>query len=327
MDSNVPKYTNSHKFFPAPFVWESSMISVEKLVKQLLLSTLDSCHQRLDICFDRQFMAAILDKKIQILTPKYKQLGLAARRERYLFTVNSMPLGYGCPLGLFLAAYWQISLQETIDNLSQCLVLSASPTATSFQLAGEIDASGWLKFYLDSPTVADWLKQLRLWMAGNFSAATFTEYPLCPTPKNLFPVQYIHARCCSLLRSAERENLITLKQDRHPTRCQIAEPKAISWLNRENCLWLNESAEYELLRQLLMVADTWQKESEIDWLKTALRLSRATAIFQANCRFLGRVRVLEPQKAIARLGLLDLVRSWLYLILQKKLKAAAPTEL
>lgn len=324
MDSNVPKDTNSHKFFQAALVWESSMISIEKLVKQLLLSTLDSCHQELYLQFDRQFVAEILDRKIALLTPNFAQLRLAPERERYLFTIKLMPLGYSCPLGLLLAAYWQISLEETIDNLCQFLVFPAT-SALSLQLGGEITPSGWLNFYLDSSAMANWLERSRCWLAAIELPAT-VQYPLCQTSKNLFPVQYIYARCCSLLRLGARENLITLHRDWHSANCLIAEPEAISWLNRNNRLYLNKEAEYQILHQLLIVADAWQKKTNVDWFKIAWKLSRATAIFQANCRFLGNPKR-EPQKAIARLGLLDLVRSWLYLILQVKLKIASPMEL
>ena len=140
-------------------------------------------------------------------------------------------------------------------------------------------------------------------------------------------MQYIHARYCSLLRLGEREKLITLKDDDFlKVVWHLEQPKPISWLDEEQNLWLTQIAEYNLLRQLLLVTDSFAGESA-NWIKLAFSLSKMMTIFEAECRFLGEVKRKTPQKAIARLGLIALAQYWLQKILVEKLNIAAPTEL
>ncbi|MEL6929298.1 MAG: hypothetical protein AAFO95_11765 [Cyanobacteria bacterium J06600_6] len=67
--------------------------------------------------------------------------------------------------------------------------------------------------------------------------------------------------------------------------------------------------------------------SSLSWSQLALNLSEATAIFLADCRFLGGVKVQYPDLALARLGLIALVQLWLQKILVEKLNIAAPKSL
>ena len=77
-----------------------------------------------------------------------------------------------------------------------------------------------------------------------------------------------------------------------------------------------------------MVTDTFAIHGDDhDWIKIALALSRATAIFEAECRFFGEIQQQYPQKAIARLGLIAVVQYWLHRILLEKLHIMAATEL
>jgi DALR anticodon binding domain len=163
-----------------------------------------------------------------------------------------------------------------------------------------------------------------------WSQSNAINYPdaLEQTPGKLFPAQYIHARCCSLLGLGARENLITLSNDTQ----QIEQLESISWLDPEHQLWLTEMAEHDLLQQLLITSDSWLENTEVrnhlqHWSKLAFSLSQKTAIFLADCRFLGEVKQQYPQKAIARLGLIALVQFWLEKILVEKLRVEALREL
>jgi hypothetical protein len=248
------------------------------------------------------------------------------------------------------------------------LKLDQTDTEFSGQLITEIVPLGWCNFYLDSQFMADWLQRSLLdavlkdtpsdiahegnpqdrpkglapyvlkdtaphiasaaslfWSQGNA-----INYPdaLEQTPGKLFPAQYIHARCCSLLGLGARENLITLSNNVQ----QIEQLESISWLDPEHQLWLTEMAEHDLLRQLLITSDSWVENTKVrnhlkHWSKLALSLSQKTAIFLADCRFLGEVKQQYPQKAIARLGLIALVQFWLEKILVEKLGVGALREL
>ena len=326
MDSNVSKNTNSHKFFKVSLAIESPHISVKNALKKLLLSTLNLERQKFNVTLDPEFVAKSLDRKIKLSTCNDWQFSSAKKLEKTLFTSKLISLGYDCPLGLFLAASCQLSLPEIIDRLCLLFQLNNLSDRSSLELYLEIAATGWLNFYLDSQSLATWLEQSLLSIQTD--AISTSTIKLGSTPSNLFQVQYIHARCYSLLSLGERENLILLKGDRQSTGWQIEQPSSISWLDAEDNLWLSEPAEYDLLRQLLTVTDAQSECSDRpSWSKIALDLSRATAIFQTECRFLGEVKVRSPSKAIARLGLIALAQYWLEKILLEKLNLAAPKTL
>lgn len=329
MDSNVTKNTNSHKFFKVALDRKKPIVSVKNLVKQLLLSTLDSDRQKLNLTFDCESISAILDRKINLLNLSKQQLSLATKG--YPNSFDSLCLGYGCPLGLVLASCWQASPQVVTDNLRtlfQGRNLSAEEIDEPlWELYLEIVSSGWLNFYLDSESIAVWLERSLLSVQNiplRHSSAS-TELG----SGNLFQVQYIHARCYSLLRLGARAKLITLRSDRQLTGWQITSPQKISWLNSNRNLWTNEPAEYELLRQLLLVTDAWSTNpsDRPNWSKIALNFSRAVAMFQAECRFLGEIKARTPHRAIARLGLIALAQYWLEQILLAKLQLPAPKTL
>lgn len=337
MDSNVSKSTNSHNLSKIPLNQEKPTISVKYLLKQQLLSICDLYQQKFNVQIEPEFLVCLLEQKIALASSKIRQLSPRNNTSEMLSEIQSIPIVYSCPLGLCLASYLQISLSIVTDNLKELLSLKQNhPAAESkLRLHIEILSSGWLNCYLNSQTIVTWLEgSLSLLATKNnpiedqsLSTAAQVD-PLSKTPDDLFPALYIHARCCSLLRLAARENLIILQDDFEQLGWQLKHPQSISWLDREHNLWLTEASAYDLLCQLLMVTDAFASNSDHDnWFKIALSLSMTTAIFLVDCRFLGEVQKQYPQKAIARLGLIALVQYWLQRILREKLQVIAPTEL
>ena len=130
-----------------------------------------------------------------------------------------------------------------------------------------------------------------------------------------------------MLRLAAREKLIALANNFDRRGWQLIQPSSISWLDRRHHLWFDSQSEYNLLRQLSIVTDSQTINDRDRWCKLALNLSQITAIFLADCRFLGEIKEQYPEKAIARLGLIALTQYWLQKILTEKLNTLAPTTL
>ena len=324
MDSNVSKNTNSHKFFKIPLDRDKLTFSVGSLLTQLLLSILD--------LYEQKFVTTVVKNKV-VARLNNRPLSLEGDALAILSDLKLVPIKYGCPFGLLLASDWQTSPQAISDRLRQLLIERQNELSDKAKLRVylEVVSSGWLNFYLDSEFIACWLERSQLGIELNVRESNKSIYqklkPLSQTPVNLFQVQYVHARCCSLLRLGAREKLITLSNNQQYLGWQIEQPRSIPWLDRDNRLWLQGFAEHNLLHQLLTVTDCWDNREVTNWTKIALSLSQATAIFQGECRFLGEIKVKTPQKAIARLGLIALARYWLHQILCEKLQVAAPTTL
>lgn len=327
MDSNVSKNTNSHNFFKLRINQEKLGISVKNLLKQELRSILDLYQQKLKLKIEPKLVQNLLEVKISI-SPGKSSPTFRLNNSSHLSKEQFLPIIYACPLGLSLATNLQQSPQTIMEQLGYLLTSKDDSNLEQGQLLTEIVSLGWINFYLNAKLIADWLGRSLFWSQSNVideqQSTSRAIYTLDKTPPQLFPVQYIHARCCSLLRLAARENMITWSNNLK----QIQPSQSICWLDREHNLWFTEVAEHNLLQQLLIVSDAWLENTDVRrWSKLALSLSQNTATFLADCRFLGEVKQQYPQKAIARLGLIALVQFWLEKILVEKLRVAAPREL
>nr|WP_242022405.1 DALR anticodon-binding domain-containing protein [Trichocoleus sp. FACHB-90] len=145
-----------------------------------------------------------------------------------------------------------------------------------------------------------------------------------PNPQSLssFPIQYAHARCCSLLRLGEREGLIRLGVPA----LTVVEPDVIPWLN-EDSIRLVYPAERALIAQVLGLLDELDGWGQPDWVKLAIALSQTWESFYSECRIFGEVKTQTPHLAQARLGLVAATRSILRSLLQNRLFILAPVEL
>jgi hypothetical protein len=139
--------------------------------------------------------------------------------------------------------------------------------------------------------------------------------------------QHAHARCCSLLRLGMQEDLIQLAA--FPRGQSIVEP--LSWLDETVSIRFQHSSEHQLIRQICQTLDEISLVSNLSeperTLKQVGRLSQAFHRFYADCLIFNEVKLNNPALAQVRLGLVDLVRSLLYLLLEDGLGIPAPPEL
>jgi arginyl-tRNA synthetase len=170
-------------------------------------------------------------------------------------------------------------------------------------------------------------------------AVSFSPLPLCPSaplplvPNAQFAVQYAHARCCSLVLLAHREGLIKLTEpvpNISPAFWSVIVPNPMPWLNRDGTLQLNHPDERRLIDELIQAVDNIEcpdVSGFVKWEKVALNLSQAFEKFWSNCRIWGEVKIISPELAQARLGLLMATQSVLRFVLEENLGIFAPLEL
>ena len=276
MDGNVSNNTFSHKFFKLRFSNENTFISVQKFLNQRLCLILDLYLQSLTLTIDPRFLATALKPKIVVLEPSIEQISSDTKVENVLLTSQSARIIYKCSIALALANYLKIAPQTIAVNLIN--LLDFERENNSHKSAGnlniEITKSGWINFYLDSKSLASWLKRLFLLVQTTNTLDRDLRFicQLADTPANLFPVQYIHARCCSWLNLAAREGLIGFADnERENSPWQLSQPITISWLDAESnlfrtCLPKNQLTglnwQSNIARQLLfclLKAVFWEK--------------------------------------------------------------------
>ena len=236
---------------------------------------------------------------------------------------------YLSAIALKLTKVWQQPPPSIAAQLAESLAALCSP-----DFAVEVSPPSILQFELTDTGAAVWLQRLAQ------TALLVPKSQILPNPveaDRLFPIQYSHARCCSLLRMAHRDRLISIAHPDPPATPQIwslAAPNPIPWHNSSGQLRLVHPAERSLISQQFAVLDSLDpilgvsnREKPVNYLKIANSLSEAFQIFYSQCRIWGEVKTETPELAQARLGLVLATQSLLRFLLVNLLNAAAPLEL
>lgn len=236
---------------------------------------------------------------------------------------------YLSAIALQLTDRWQLSPLEIATQLTSHLQRDLEG------LRVEVMPSGMMQLEVADSTLASWLQTL----TQTSLPLPNSKYPLPPiqpplSDDSLFPLQYSHARCCSLLRMAHREGSIVLANpnpDRTPSLWQFLTPNPIPWVNPDRTLRFTQTAETHLISQLLVTADALYEPTAPrplpGWLKLANALSLAFQTFYDRCRLWGEVKIQTPELVQARFGLVAVTQSLLRSLLQDILKTVAPLEL
>jgi hypothetical protein len=151
-------------------------------------------------------------------------------------------------------------------------------------------------------------------------------------------VLYAHARCCSLLRLARDQKLISLNQN-----WQMPNPE---WLicdrdRIDNCattdriLIFELPVEHQLIHAFMDVldgisgdsAEPMLRERPQNWAKLALKLAQHWLEFDHYCQVFGDTKRQNPHLAIARCGLTAIARRYLQVLLEDYLGVTALVEL
>ena len=232
-------------------------------------------------------------------------------------------------LALQLSKYEKIPAMEIAEAIASHL---SAKSAGVFSI--QIVPPGWIHLKLADSVLAGWLQRLvegrgdkedkedkeelvTVLFSPHPSHPSHSPSPQSPLPNHLFPIQYAHARCSSLVRLGEREGLITSEG-------------AISWLNKQQELRFHHPSELCLLSELVQVVDELECSDSSDslkWKKLGLCLSQVFDNFWRDCRIWGEVKVNSPELAQARLGLIMATQSVLRILLEEKLGILALLEL
>lgn len=258
---------------------------------------------------------------------------------------NSTRVLYVSAIALKLANNWQQPPQAIAAQLVENL---QAPVNADFAI--EVAPSGMIEFELTDRALAVWLQRIPNLSVGRRQCLVPTEIYRSGTHSIdvesalsnsaegvLFPIQYSHARCCSLLRMANRDRLISIVESDRATTPQIwslIAPNPIPWLDENGRSRLVHPAEYNLISQLLAVLDSlaplieqYNDEKPVNYLKLASNLSATFQTFYSQCRMWGEVKIETPKLAQTRLGLVLATQSLLRFMLEDLLNAVAPLEL
>ncbi len=201
-----------------------------------------------------------------------------------------------------------------------------------------VTTTGIIQFEVGDRAIAAWLDHLIAntlplqWLPVTAPApvATGAAQPSVLDSPALFAVQHAHARCCSLLRLAQREQLIQLDHlDAPPDQWQLA--GRVSSFTAMAQPFDDHVADRRLIGQLVGAIDQLSDWSLPRTPRTVMRVAEAVAqAFQVyhSVHPLGRSRTTVRQTAaVEALGLVLATQRVLHILLQHGLSVGAATEL
>lgn len=243
---------------------------------------------------------------------------------------HTVPFVYGCAIAHHLATPSQPATLIAAQLASAMQAHSHQLNTRLPEIAVQATATGWIQFELGDRAIAAWLDLLldNALPAQLAIPLAATEPAVNLQASVIFDVQYAHARCCSLLRLAHREALMTLDRLDAPCDWRMTNPTSIPWLTSAGQLCLEHPADRDLLGHLVEALDCLADDSPRRMPRT---LRSAQAIAQAMQTF-HRVhplwcRGVDPTLVVAQLGLLMATQRILYRLLAEGLALDPVVEL
>ncbi|MBE9167269.1 anticodon-binding protein [Pleurocapsales cyanobacterium LEGE 06147] len=314
MDSKVSKNTFLHKFVKLHLA--QCDLAIVNLLQQQLVKTIDLYQQSKNLTLKKEKLTKLI-ANTTIVRDSSKQ--------------QPTEMVYRCAVALPLAHQFKLPPLEIAEELAQLLAIASyeSPTVPYLEFTVRVLSPGWIDLALSDRSLAIWLQilveEIQKGKGRRGDGKTGREGK---DEQNLLPLQYVHARCCSLLRLGHQESLIELKEVLFSeSSWQIVEPNPIPWLDLQGNFQLTHPSERRLLVQLFIVVDEFARLQQGNWRQLAQNLSEAMLAFTAECRIWGEVKQQKPQLARARLGIIALVQWYLQKLLQEKLSILAIAEL
>lgn len=232
---------------------------------------------------------------------------------------------YISSIGHQLAAKLQFTPLEICQNLhSQFRLVNIRP-GDCLEIDSWYTEAGYLYFQLTPYAVLQWLnyvQDLSIERTRDFHDST-------PSPSSASLALYAHARCCSLLKLAQTEKLISFND-----RWQITTP---DWLicdsnhreknsQTDRMLFFELPVEHQLIHALMDVLEGIYGDRHQNWAKLALNLAQNWLEFDRYCQVFGDTKRQNPRLAIARCGLTAISRRYLQVLLENYLGMTAPME-
>ncbi|NJR38246.1 MAG: hypothetical protein HC781_04565 [Leptolyngbyaceae cyanobacterium CSU_1_4] len=278
-------------------------------------------------------------------------------------TTNRTQISYVSAIALLLEKPWSQPAPEIAQKLIQTLVQTCelndsearfSPLQSVWKsFSFDVNSTGWMTLNLSDQGVAKWLETL-IYFFQNLtslspeinnwdknpqihlrdSTASSSTLSRITHGKNDFRnstdillAQHAHARCCSLLRLGMQQGLVQLAN--FPRGEGLVNP--LPWLGETAFLRCTHPSERQLIQQICLSLDEISLISNFSerprTLKQMSKLSQAFRCFYADCLIFNEVKMENLELAQVRLGLVDLVRLLLHLLLEDSLGILAPSEL
>ncbi len=247
----------------------------------------------------------------------------------------------------------QLAAKSSITPIEICQnIYTGMSSLTADQMLGkgycQLELSVWyneasyIYFQLPPKSIAIWLNYLHDWM-HDLPIDSLDRDVNHHAVESIDLAIYAHARCCSLLKLANAEKIVTID-----TNFQISTPAWLISLTAlehqptpaSSCIF-EHPAERRLIQTLMAALDViygdrrhWQSTDDQqqssklpkppNWTKLTIELAQSWLEFQRCCQIFGEIKHQNPRLAIARCGLTAISRRYLQLLIENYLGVDAP---
>jgi hypothetical protein len=270
--------------------------------------------------------------------------------QRSIRQIPTLQYQYVSTIAHKLAAKLSITPIEICQNVDPVIsALTAAKTlnegSCQLELSGWYNEASYIYFQLTPKSIAIWLNYIHdlpidlLDQDGDQHSVESIDLAI-----------YAHARCCSFLKLANAEKIVTID-----TNLQVSTP---SWLidlaapanqlTTEPSLLFEHPAEQRLIQTLMAVLDVIygdyehltarqstvvvqmppqaieDRQKSPNWPKLTIELAQSWLEFNRYCQIFGDLKHQNPRLAIARCGLTAISRRYLQLLIENYLGVKAP---
>jgi hypothetical protein len=269
--------------------------------------------------------------------------------QRSIRQIPTLQYQYVSTIAHKLAAKLSITPIEICQNLDTViLALTAEQTlnegSCQLELSGWYNEASYIYFQLTPKSIAIWLNYIHdlpidlLDQDGDQHSVESIDLAI-----------YAHARCCSFLKLANAEKIVTID-----TNLQISTPTWLpdlaapaNQLTTESSWLFEHPAEQQLIHALMAVLDviygdyeqltseqstvvaqmppnsTADRQKSPNWSKLTIDLAQSWLEFNRYCQIFGDLKYQNPRLAIARCGLTAISRRYLQLLIENYLGVKA----
>ncbi|AFY94881.1 hypothetical protein [Chamaesiphon minutus] len=255
--------------------------------------------------------------------------------ERSIQLVTTTQYQYVSTIAHRLGAKLSLNPLKICENLRSPVPNETSIEHCGLELACWYNDSGYIYFQVADSAIDRWLKYIH-YIPLKLELQVDRAVPI-PTV-----AIYTHARCCSLLKLAEREKIIALTPDWQISTADRA--SASSPVAKRDCSAnpllaqltsiYDLAAERRLIQTLMAVLDAIYSNNSLgvnprppNWPKLTIDLAQSWLEFYRYCQIFGEIKRQSPHLAIARCELTAIARRYLQLLLENYLGVSVLWEL
>lgn len=183
----------------------------------------------------------------------------------------------------------------------------------------KVSGNGWLEFIIGDRLLNQWLNEVNKIKFSQSGKITIKQNK----NQENFIIYYTHARCCSILKSAHQQNIITLNNlDFKLNQWQIEKPSFINY----DIIDLSESYQKKLVRELIIITEKIVN-NKLNYQTSLNNLSKAILDVQCYCRIWGETLTKNLLISQGRLGLIAVSLNFYENIFYTQFNEYLPTEI